>query len=168
MTRKTPKAELNRSFSSENAAPTEWSEVRSRLEKAEIYWLSTVRPDGQPHVTPLIAVWMDDALCFCTGPTERKAKNLETNTACVLTTGCDALNEGVDVVVEGAAVRVRQEAELQNIADRYLEKYGSDWVFEVRGEEFFHQEGTTVVYRVSPTKVFAFGKGRFSQTRWRF
>ncbi len=29
---------------------------------------STVRPDGRPHVTPLLAVWADDALHFCTGP----------------------------------------------------------------------------------------------------
>jgi hypothetical protein len=33
---------------------------------AEVHWLSTVRPDGRPHVAPLIAVWVDDALVFCT------------------------------------------------------------------------------------------------------
>jgi hypothetical protein len=40
------------------------------------FWLSTARPDGRPHVTPFIAVWLDEALWFCTGADELKAKNL--------------------------------------------------------------------------------------------
>jgi len=32
------------------------------LEKAEVFWLSTVRPDGRPHVTPMVSVWLDGAL----------------------------------------------------------------------------------------------------------
>ena len=76
----------------------------------QIYWLSTVRPDGRPHVTPIAAVWLDGALHFCTGPTERKAKNLARNRYCVVTTGTNAL-EGLDVVIEGEAVRVTDAAE---------------------------------------------------------
>jgi pyridoxamine 5'-phosphate oxidase-like protein len=74
-----PVAELDTRFSSEGATPTEWTEARGRLEAAEVFWLSTVRPDKRPHVTPLISVWLDDALYFCTGPSERKAKNLADN-----------------------------------------------------------------------------------------
>jgi len=33
-----------------------WPEAREHLEMAELYWLTTVRGDGRPHVTPLIAV----------------------------------------------------------------------------------------------------------------
>jgi hypothetical protein len=65
-----PVAELDTRFSSEGATPTEWTEARGRLEAAEVFWLSTVRPDKRPHVTPLISVWLDDALYFCTGPSE--------------------------------------------------------------------------------------------------
>ena len=49
-----------------------------------MYWLSTVRPDGRPHVTPLLGIWLDGALYFCTGPDERKAKNLARNPRCIL------------------------------------------------------------------------------------
>ena len=73
MTTKEPKSQLQAQFSSEGAKPTPWAEALERLEKAEIYWLSTVRPDGRPHVTPLLSVWMDDSLYFSTGPEERKA-----------------------------------------------------------------------------------------------
>jgi hypothetical protein len=54
---------------------------------------STVRPDGRPHVTPLIAVWHAGALWFATGPEERKARNLAENPSCVLTPGRSDLVE---------------------------------------------------------------------------
>jgi nitroimidazol reductase NimA-like FMN-containing flavoprotein (pyridoxamine 5'-phosphate oxidase superfamily) len=50
--------------------------ARKRLEDADLAWLTTVRPDDRPHVTPLVFVWFDDAAYFTTGPSERKAKNL--------------------------------------------------------------------------------------------
>ncbi len=55
MTDKAPVSELQPQFSSDDATPTAWAKARGRLEKAEVYWLSTVRPDGRPHVTPLVA-----------------------------------------------------------------------------------------------------------------
>jgi nitroimidazol reductase NimA-like FMN-containing flavoprotein (pyridoxamine 5'-phosphate oxidase superfamily) len=61
-------------FSSPNATPTEWSQARDELASAEVYWLSTVRPDGRPHVTPLLGIWLEGALYFCTGPNEQKAR----------------------------------------------------------------------------------------------
>jgi hypothetical protein len=70
-----PVTELS-AFSSPHAEPTEWSQALIELRGAEVYWLSTVRPDGRPHVTPLLAIWLEGALYFCTGPDERKAKNL--------------------------------------------------------------------------------------------
>ena len=98
-----PVTKLDGRYSSEGATQTEWTEARRCLQEAEVFWISTVRPDGRPHVTPLISVWLDGALYFCTGASERKAKNLEQNPHCILTTGCNALNEGLDLVVEGDA-----------------------------------------------------------------
>lgn len=45
-----PVAELDARFSSEGAKPTKWREARGRLEAAEVFWISTVRPGGRPHV----------------------------------------------------------------------------------------------------------------------
>lgn len=167
-----PVAELDSRYSSEGAIPANWDEAGSQLENAELFWLSTVRPDGRPHVTPLISVWLDGALYFCTGPNERKAKNLDRNQKCILTTGCNAIGEGLDVVVEGEAVRIRDESKLQRIADAYVTKYGEDWRFDVRDDTFVHgpDEGSVaVVFEVAPERVLAFRKGEeFSQTRWRF
>ena len=82
-----PSAELDARFSADGARPTPWSDARRALEEAELFWISTVRSDGRPHVTPLIAVWFEGALWFCTGPGEQKAKNLGRNAHCVLMTG---------------------------------------------------------------------------------
>jgi general stress protein 26 len=174
-----PMTDLDARFSSDGAKPTEWPEARRRLEAAEVYWLSTVRPDGRPHVTPLLAIWQDDAAYFCTGHRERKAGNLEANRHCILTTGCNALGEGLDLVIEGDAVRVTDESTLQRLAGAYASKYGPDWRFGVAEGGFAHPASSglsdearaevVLVFQVAPSTVFAFGKGDvYSQTRWRF
>jgi predicted pyridoxine 5'-phosphate oxidase superfamily flavin-nucleotide-binding protein len=68
--------ELDERFSEPDAAATPWHTVRDVLESAELFWISTVRTTGHPHVVPLPAVWRRDALYFCTGPGEQKARNL--------------------------------------------------------------------------------------------
>lgn len=165
-----PMTELHPGFSDGNAEAVSWTDAREAVERAEIFWLSTVRPDGRPHVTPVIAVWIEDALYFSTGEGERKRRNLAENPGCVLTTGCNRIGEGLDLVVEGRAVRVISEAQLQKIADAYVEKYGPEWRFEVQADTFVGTGGNVAwVYRVAPVTAFGFAKGHpFSQTRWRF
>ena len=64
------------------------------MQTAELFWISTVRPDGRPHVTPLVAVWVDRAIHFHTGAEEQKFANLRTNPHVVLTTGCNQWDRG--------------------------------------------------------------------------
>jgi nitroimidazol reductase NimA-like FMN-containing flavoprotein (pyridoxamine 5'-phosphate oxidase superfamily) len=174
MTDKEPVAELDPRFSSADATPTPWAEVLENLKQAEVYWLSTVRPDGRPHVTPLVAVWIQGALYFVTGPSERKAKNLSGNAHVALTTGRNSLGEGLDVIVEGEAVPVRDKDRLQRVADEIAAKYGPPFVFTVRDGDLYGEGGAIyerprVAFEVAPTTVFGFCKGdSFSQTRWRF
>jgi len=171
MTQEEPKTELHPDYSSPEATATSWAEATEHLEQAEIFWLSTVRPDGRPHVTPLIAVWLDGALYFSTGANERKAKNIAHNRHCIMTTGRNNLNEeGLDLVVEGDAVRVTDDALLRRVADLYEAKYGPDWHYDVRdGMIVGLRDNIALVFAVAPTTAFGFGKGAvFSQTRWQF
>jgi general stress protein 26 len=163
-----PVADIDSRFSSADATPTSWAEGRQVLEQAEVFWLATVRPNGRPHVTPLLAIWQDGALYFSTGPDEQKARNLTHNPRCVLTTGCNSLEEGLDLVIEGDAVLIEDEATLRRLADQYATKYG--WQFSVRDGAFYNDHGgEALVYAVPPTRAFGFGKGdTYSQTRWRF
>ncbi len=169
-------ASLDGRFSSPGATPERWDVARRVVEDAELYWLATVRAAGRPHVTPLLAVWVDERLHFCTGPTEQKAKNLAENRHCVLLTGCN-VTKGLDVVVEGEAVRVTDDETLRRLALAYVTKYGSDWRFDVQDGAFRHSAeslrgedpGIAIVFRVEPRTAFGFGKGAvYSQTRWRW
>jgi hypothetical protein len=160
-------------FSQPDATPTPWGTGLEHVIEADTSWITTVRPDGRPHVTPLITVWHDDSIWFTTGPEERKAKNLAENPLCVLTTGRSDLAEGgLDVVLEGAAEQITDEAELQPIADAFSAKYGTDtWHFVVRDGAFSDHVtgGRAIVFRVRPVRGLGFRKGdTFSQTTWRF
>jgi general stress protein 26 len=162
-----PTAEIDRRFSDPEADPTPWSEAVHVLERAELYWLTTVRTDGRPHVTPLIGVAEDAAVHFCTGLREQKARNLEHNSQVALTTGNNRWARGLDVVVEGVAVRVTDRQALQRLADAYETKYGSEWHFEVGDGVFATGEDAAAVFRIEPRKVLAFSKEPHAQTTYR-
>src|SRR5271165_1359661 len=65
-----PVITLDSRFSDPGAVATAWEETLHMLETAELFWLSTVRTDGRPHVTPVVAVWVDGAMHFMTGTKE--------------------------------------------------------------------------------------------------
>jgi nitroimidazol reductase NimA-like FMN-containing flavoprotein (pyridoxamine 5'-phosphate oxidase superfamily) len=146
-----------------------WAEARSRLEETQYYWLATVRPDGRPHVMPVLAVWVGGSLHFASGPVTRKARNLRRDSYCAITADGDDLH----VVVEGNTTRVRDELRLRRVADAYAAKYG--WQVAVR-DGVFHADGAPTagpppfdVYEVTPTTVFAFGTDEsYGAARWRF
>jgi nitroimidazol reductase NimA-like FMN-containing flavoprotein (pyridoxamine 5'-phosphate oxidase superfamily) len=165
-----PVTELDTRFSDQDAVATEWEETRRALEDAELFWISTVRADGRPHVTPLVAVWLDDAIYFATGPGEQKAVNLRTNQNVILTTGCNEWERGLDVVVEGEAVQVIDESVLERLVATWATKWDGRWHYEVHDRGFQHEggSGAVLVFSVKPAKVLAFAKGTFGQTRHRF
>jgi len=152
---------------SEATAPTPWEEVESALTGATLYRLTTVRADGRPHVTPLVGLWVDDAFVFCTGPDEQKARNLAHGALVAVTIGSDAWDDGLDVVVEGTAVRATGGPELRRLADAYRAKYGDAWDFESDDESFDPHGQRALVYRVAVDKILAFAKSPHGQTRFR-
>jgi nitroimidazol reductase NimA-like FMN-containing flavoprotein (pyridoxamine 5'-phosphate oxidase superfamily) len=163
-----PVTDIDRRFSDPDSTETGWEDTRRAIEAAEMFWISTVRADGRPHVTPLVAVWLDGAIHFATGPGEQKAINIRTNPHVVLTTGRDDWNDGVDVVIEGDAVQVTDDTTLQRLAQAWITKWDGRWHYEAREGHFHHDPGQALVFSVRPAKVLAFGKGTFSQTRHRF
>jgi general stress protein 26 len=162
-----PRAEIDRRFSDPESSATSWPDTVGALHDAELYWLTTVRSDGRPHVTPLIGVAEGEAVYFCTGLREQKARNLEHRNDVALTTGNNTWARGLDVVVEGTAVRVTEREALQRLADAYEAKYGSAWHFEVGDGVFGEGEDAAAVFRIEPSKVLAFAKEPHAQTTFR-
>ena len=167
---------INPSYGNASATAPAWTDIERLLVDAQLYWIITVRADGRPHAVPLVGVWHDGAFAFCTGADEQKHRNLDADAHVAVTTGntgAGGWNRGTDVVVEGTAVRVTDPEQLQELADAWFAKYGEDWRFEVRGQEFVEvsdSSGGTEgawVYRVTPDKVIAFGDAH-GQTTYRF
>jgi general stress protein 26 len=163
-----PMTTIDARFSEPDAEATPWDETLRALETAELFWITTVRSDGRPHVTPLVAIWLDGAIHFSTGATEQKALNLRRNAHVILTTGCNQWDGGLDVVVEGDAVPVTDDKTLERLADAWTTKWDGRWRYEARGGAFHHDAGTAMVFSVTPAKILAFGKGSFTHTRHRF
>jgi general stress protein 26 len=163
-----PETTLDPRFSDPEAEAVGWAETEQTLQDAQLFWITTVRRDGRPHVTPLVAVWLDDALYFTTGPNEQKAVNLRHNRQVTLTTGCNDWERGIDLVVEGDAERVTERPLLARLAEAWARKWDGRWRYDVGDGCFRNEHGEPIVFRVRPNKVFAFSKGRFGQTRHRF
>ncbi len=84
---------------------TPWSVALERLQHpapGQNHWLATVRPDGRPHLMPIIAFWIDGAFHFLAGLETRKGRNLAADERCVIGTGNLTL-PSMDIIVEGRA-----------------------------------------------------------------
>ncbi|MFI7015380.1 pyridoxamine 5'-phosphate oxidase family protein [Streptomyces sp. NPDC050164] len=178
---KQPTTELDARYSSalnprpgaSDVTAVDWAEAQRHLEAAEIFWVSTVRPDGRLHVTPCIAAWHEGALYFSTGRGEQKAKNLAHDAHCALTTGANSLARGLDLVVEGTAEPVADPALLEEVITAFETKYGPhitspEGTFHGMGDAF--RSGDDVVFAVAPATAYGFGRdnGVFSHTSWAF
>lgn len=137
-----------------------WAWAEERLVRSHDYWLATAWPDGRPHVMPVWAVWLDGALWWSSSRGSRKARNVEADPRCSITTS-DPLEP---VVVEGTAERVtdgdRIAAFLAGLSQKYDWDYGPDFLDpDVNGS-----------YRVVPSTAFGLTEADFSgsPTRWRF
>lgn len=167
MTKRNPVTDIDLRYGEPDATATPWSVGSEILKQAELYWITTVRPEGRPHTVPLMGIWLDDTFYISTGQVERKARNLESNQQVTVTTGCNRWEEGFDVVVEGRAVRLKDQTRLQLIADAYKVKYG--WTYTVVDEALEGERGNTGwVFKITPVTAFGFAKKPYSQTRWRF
>lgn len=167
-----PETMLCPEFGTPGAEPVPWERARTVVAEAPLCRVTTVCPDGRPHMTPLLGVWVDGAAHFCTGERERKALNLARDPRCLFSAGTDQLDGPPEVVVEGRAVLLEEPGALDRVARAYEDKYG-DEVIASEGTWFGLCDGIraarVLVLRVEAERALAFGKAPvFSQTRYVF
>jgi PPOX class probable F420-dependent enzyme len=61
--------------------------VRRFLEEEPVVWLSTVRPNGTPHIVPIWFWWDGEALLVFSKPGAQKIRNLQANPIAMLGVG---------------------------------------------------------------------------------
>jgi PPOX class probable F420-dependent enzyme len=105
----------------EHVASLAVARIERFLEQEPIVWLSTVRPDGAPHIVPIWFWWDGDALLVFSKPDAQKVRNLRARPAAMLALG-DA-EEDFDVgLIEGRAeILDRPTRDVMPAA--HLEKY---------------------------------------------
>jgi general stress protein 26 len=170
----TPVTTLDARYSVPGALPTRWEVTNRALESDQVFWISTVRSDGRPHVTPCTALWLDGTLYFQAGPTHQKFRNLKANPHVILTTGCNQWEPGLDVMVEGDAVPVSDNHLLERLANEWEAKTDGRFSFVVHNGVFYLDRDEALdtpilVFSVAPTQILAFARdGVWSHTVHRF
>ena len=135
-----------------------WAWASERLVTSHDYWLATASPDGGPHLMPVWAVWLDDALWFSSSNGSRKVRNLRADGRCSVATS-DAAQP---VVVSGVAQVVTDPAALRRMLDAENAKYGSDYAIDML------YPVSNTCFLVRPTCVLGLDTADFagSPTRW--
>lgn len=95
--------------------PMAWSEADRLLTDARVYWISTTRPDGRPHVVPSDGIWLDGALYFGGSPDTVHMRNVRETGHAAAHVG-DGLSAAV--IVEGP---VADETPQRDVAERLAE-----------------------------------------------
>lgn len=151
--------------------PIPWSRALEQLDAGPEgnCWLATTRPDGRPHVAGIGALWVDGKFYIVTGAHTRKGLNLAKNPNCVISVSL----KGLDLVVEGRALKVTDDATLRRLAQRYADQ---GWPVAVKDGAF------TAPYSapsagpppwnlcvMTPTTTFGVASAEpTGATRWRF
>ena len=108
--------------------PLEWNRARAQLASRNgpeiTHFLSTVRPDGRPHVAGVGALWLNGDMFIVSGEQTRKSKNLAANPACAIAVRLP----GIDVILDGEATRTTDLPTLERVAAQYRE---GGWPAEV-------------------------------------
>lgn len=174
-----PTAERN--LDGYGSPPIAWSRVRDRLAAGipqgpgtggpdrHTTWIATADPDGRPHVVPVGGQWLDGRVYFTSGPGTRKSRNLGRDPRCSVTVATDLF----DIVVEGVAERVTDDAELERLAGIFA---AGGWPAHVEDgaltAEFSAPSAGPPpwhLYRVIPQTIFALGTTEpYGATRWEF
>jgi hypothetical protein len=92
----------------------------SRLATEPNIWLTTVRPDGRPHLVPIWFVWVDDRFWVCTTDSV-KTRNVEHNAKVAVSLE----NGNRPLVAEGTAV-VRRRPYPPTVARAFVAKFEWD------------------------------------------
>ena len=78
-------------------------------------WLTTLNPDGSPHVTGVGALWIDGSFWFESGDRTRKSRNLAGDPRCALSVAVGDF----DVTVEGEARKITDPATVAAMAGHW-------------------------------------------------
>ena len=137
--------------------------VETLLDREAIVWLSTVRPDGRPHLIPIWFLWNGDAVLFASKPQACKVANLRAKAECMLAVGDPMADFDVALIEARAELASMTTTEL--LTAGLLAKYGERMrAADLTAGRF--AETYSQVVRVVPTRWLPW-HGRTERPPWR-
>ena len=128
-----------------------------RLLRTEpVVWLSTVRPDGRPHLVPIWFLWDGTSVLIASKPHARKVGNLRENPECMLAVG-DA-DDDFDIALIEARAEVTSIPTGSLLEAGLLSKYGDRMRAAGLAKDEFEATYSQVV-RITPTRCLSW-RGR--------
>lgn len=137
-------------------AATTARRVLPMLAEERVVWLSTVRPDGTPHLVPTWFVWNGDALLVFSKPNAVKVRNLRSNPRLMLAVGDPRADFNVGLI---EAVAELDEPGWTPVPDAFFAKYAAELAITGLDIPAFRATYTQAV-RIVPTRFVAWhGRG---------
>jgi nitroimidazol reductase NimA-like FMN-containing flavoprotein (pyridoxamine 5'-phosphate oxidase superfamily) len=154
------------------SGPLDWQRAVAQLEDTSGHrtcWLATTDPDGRAHIAGVGALWVNEKFYFTSGPGTRKSRNLANDPRCAISVGLGDL----DVVVEGEASKVTDEATVQDLAVRYA---AQGWPARAENGALTAEysapsagPGPWDLYEMVPDAAYGTATAEpYGATRWRF
>jgi PPOX class probable F420-dependent enzyme len=95
--------------------------VETLLDREAVVWLSTVRPDGRPHLIPIWFWWDGNAVLFASKPQACKVANLRSRADCMIAIGDPTAD--FDVALIEARAELAPMTTIELLAAGLLAKY---------------------------------------------
>jgi PPOX class probable F420-dependent enzyme len=133
----------------EPTRPDPAARVARLLDSEPVVWLSTVRPDGTPHIVPIWFSWDGESVLIASKPHARKVANLRANPRVMLALG--EPEDDFDVgLLEGVAEVLDESAE-RALPASHLRKYRDEMAaIGLDRDEFLSTY--SLVIRIRPTR----------------
>jgi PPOX class probable F420-dependent enzyme len=135
-------------------AQPEDAHIEQRLRSELIIWLSTVRPDGRPHLVPVWFLWDGATFLIFSQPKDLKLRNLRHSPNVVL--ALETRDQGNEVVLIEGQAAVLEGSTLKTTMPEYAGKYDAlmksmDWTADWMATKY------SEVVRITPTKFISWG-----------
>jgi PPOX class probable F420-dependent enzyme len=125
--------------------------IDKRLRAELMMWLSTVRPDGRPHLVPVWFLWDGETILIFSQPNQQKLRNLQHNPNVVV--ALDTAGQGDDALIIEGKAELLNDPGVSTVLPAYAEKYKERLELYGWSGESMAQDYSQAI-RVTPTKFF--------------
>ena len=124
--------------------------IERRLRSEPIIWLSSVRPDGRPHLVPVWFLWDGSSFLIFSQPNAQKVRNLRRSPQVMV--ALEATDEGEDVAIFEGKATLLDDPTITPLLPAYVEKYAA-LLRRIKSDPATMAASYTQAIRVIPTRL---------------